>query len=295
MKACDAWGRVGLEPAEVRFVSGAGESDPDLFEGRVDFIFGSHISPYIHKANGIPFAQLAQTVNYVEDAVVTAKPIQSLKDLEGKVVADFPYLEAGGKVGANHPRGNHELYLRYAGLDREKIQWLEERSRDHWRFVLEGKADAAFALSAAEEMRCRRAGLHVFPLPRLPMVQSTTVTTMWPTAKENPDRAIRMIKAVACGVHFIKTKRQEMRRVMETDVAPELGIRDEEVLRALEERNAEMLEASLYPTHGAIANAFELAVLVDPSLRSRMNPLSLWDLHYLRQIEEEGFFKELSL
>ncbi len=95
------------------------------------------------------------------------------------------------------------------------------------------------------------------------------------------------------GVHFIKTKREEMWEVMQEDVAVELGIEDLRVLEYLHNHNLYILEPRLYPNAEAIKNAFDLAVMEEPEIADRLNPMSLWDLHVLRSIDESGFINKL--
>ena len=57
--------------------------------------------------------------------------------------------------------------------------------------------------------------------------------------------------------------------------------------------NQAILEPRLYPRADAVANAFELAVMEEPEIREGLNPMSLWDIHLLRELEESGFVDEL--
>jgi hypothetical protein len=47
-------------------------------------------------------------------------------------------------------------------------------------------------------------------------------------------------------------------------------------------------EAKPYPTLDAIQNVFALALKSDPEIK-HFNPLALWDLHYLREIDDSGY------
>jgi hypothetical protein len=95
------------------------------------------------------------------------------------------------------------------------------------------------------------------------------------------------------GVSFIKTQPGAMWEVMEQDVAKELKIDSPRVLRHLHLENQSILEPRLYPRADAVANAFELAVMEEPEIRDKLNPMSLWDIHLLRSIEETGFIDDL--
>jgi ABC-type nitrate/sulfonate/bicarbonate transport system substrate-binding protein len=291
MNACNAWERADLELRSVRYVAGAANSDPMLVRGECDFIFGSHISPYLHRFHGQPFVYLGQTVNWVGDVLVSREPLQSLRDLEGKRLSEQPGVTAERHHGA-HPGGNHLLYMRREGVDTHKVTFVASKQRARYVEVLNGEADAAF-VSPPEDEEARVAGLHVLPLPPLPMVQATTLTTLWPTLQERRDLCLAVAKAVMMGVAFIKTQPGAMWEVMEQDVAKELKIENPRVLKHLHLENQAILEPRLYPRADAIANAFELAVMEEPAIRDGLNPMSLWDVHLLRELEESGFVDEL--
>ncbi len=291
MKACKAWEKAGIDLKSVKFVSGAAESDPLLINGKCDFIFGSHISPYNHRYHGHPFVYLGSTVNWVDDVMVSKDPIKSLKDLEGKTLSENPKVTADRHNGS-HPGGNHLLYLQRGGADPHKIKFVPSSGRKSYSDVVEGRAFASFA-SLPDDEEARRKGLHVFPLSPLPMVLATTLTTLWPILQKRRDLCEAVAKAVLMGVHFIKTKRDEMWEVMQEDVAVELKIEDLKVLEYLHDHNYQILEPRLYPTAEAIKNTFDLAAMEEPEIVNHLNPMSLWNLDVLRSIEESGFTDKL--
>lgn len=291
MKACKAWERAGIELKSLEYVSGAARSDPMLVRGECDFIFGSHISPYLHRFHGQPFVYLGQTVNWVDDVLVSKVPLKSIKDLEGKTLSESPKATADRHNGS-HPVGNHLLYLRREGVDARRIIFYPSKARKYYTDVIEGLADAAFA-SPPDDEEARRAGLHVLTLEPLPMVIASTMTTLWPIVEKNRDLCVAVLKAVIMGVHFIKTKPDEMWKVMQNDVAAELKIQDPNVLEYLHKKNLSVLEPRLYANAESIKNAFELAVMEEPAIAKGLNPMSLWDFHLLRSIEESGFIEEL--
>ena len=282
IEAADGWEKGGLEVNRLDYVSGAGQSDPMLFGGEVDFIFGSHISPYIHKANGKPIVYLGQSVNWTTDELVTREPITDLTQLRGKVIA-----EAKTKTFA-HPWGNHKLYLRRGGVDLSEVTFVgaDEFDGKHttYELVADGKADAAF-ITPPNDLLARDLGLVVTPLPFLPMVQATTLTTMWDTRINRPEVCLGVITAVREGIKFFKYERDRMFKLLEGEVGDQLGITDERLLRRLYELNCQLLDERLYPTTAAISNAYRIATLNDPTIQDRVNPLELWDVDLLRQAD----------
>ena len=47
-----------------------------------------------------------------------------------------------------------------------------------------------------------------------------------------------------------------------------------------------------YPDAQAIINAYELGCIKSPEAK-KQSPLALWDLHYLRQLDNSGFIDKL--
>jgi hypothetical protein len=47
-----------------------------------------------------------------------------------------------------------------------------------------------------------------------------------------------------------------------------------------------------YPDHEAVANAYKLCCMKNPEAEEQ-SPLALWDLHYLRRLDNSGFIDKL--
>jgi ABC-type nitrate/sulfonate/bicarbonate transport system substrate-binding protein len=279
MEASNAWGDAGLEVERLDYVSGAAKSDPMLHDGEVDFIFGSHISPYIHRANGVPMVYLGQSVNWTTDHLVTREPVADLASLRGKVFAEEKVKQS------SHPWGNHKLYLQRGGIDLTEVDFVgadsDERGRKAWQLVADGVADAALVMPPNDTL-AREAGLVVTNLAFLPMVQATTLTTMLDTRRNRPELCLQVIQAVRQGISFYKNEPEKMMALMETEVADALDVHSDLALRTLYENNRMLLQEDLYPRAEAILNAYRIAVLQDPTIQQKVNPLELWDLSLLR-------------
>ncbi|MCH8055886.1 MAG: hypothetical protein IH857_07025 [Deltaproteobacteria bacterium] len=55
---------------------------------------------------------------------------------------------------------------------------------------------------------------------------------------------------------------------------------------------AEGLKVKPYPSLEAIANTYEIATLEYPAAKG-LNPLTLWDLHWVKEFDDEGFIDNL--
>jgi ABC-type nitrate/sulfonate/bicarbonate transport system substrate-binding protein len=283
------WERVGLD-AHVTHIPLAREADQALMDGALDFIFGSHVSPYRQRALGVPFIYLGQTVNYTVDSIAATFPIRHLKELEGRRLATEPlYDDKGGLY--SHPRGNLLIYLEREGADRNRITFVESATESPEAALQAGKADAAF-ISRSGASKLTKADLSVLDLEPLPMVNSITVTTLSPNVNKDPERVTRILKALILGIHTFKTNRERTLQILRDHVASKLKIKTEQDLQRVYGVTAERLEVKPYPRLDAIQNAYRIAVMMYPETAS-VNPLSLWDLHYVRELDESGFIDNL--
>lgn len=288
MRACGAWEEVGVDPgSEIGFVSGTYDSENMLLDDQVDLIFGSHVTPYLRYDEGRPFVYLGQVMNFSEDVLITKSPIKSIADIKGKRIGDDLSEES-------HPHGNHILYLRRGGVEESDVTWVQfGRGADNRPTkemaiagVLDGSIDAAF-VSQPLEGSLTDQGVSVLELEPLPMVLGTTLTTLWSKVADDPDLYKRILRALRLGVAFFLDEKEKMLEIMKNDVGPTLKISSQAALETLYTRNARLYKRSLYPTVDAVKNAFALAVRQRPDLEDRISPIALWDVHFLRELDEE--------
>ena len=71
-----------------------------------------------------------------------------------------------------------------------------------------------------------------------------------------------------------------------------MKIKDTEKLNRQFDSIARGLKTKPYPTPQAVANTFEIATLEYPGAKG-LNPLTLWDLHWVKELDDEGFIDHL--
>jgi len=292
LEGAGIWNRVGIEVTRMELKRRAVDAENELIEGKCNAIFGCHITPHWRVANGTPLVCMAQTVNVAEDMLVSAKPIKDLKELKDKTLAESHLCDDEGHL-TSHPRGTHELYLRGAGLSSDMMEVLPPaKEMEASQLLLDGKADVAFT-SASQELAYKRLGLHTKLLPAFPMVNSITLTTLVPYVEENPEFYLRMTKALAMGIAFIHKEKEKTLEILGGRAAERLGISDDQQLEAYYKKMLNILEPRLFPKFESLYNAYRIAEIVYPELKEKGNPVKLWDLHFLRRLEGQGFFDEL--
>jgi hypothetical protein len=114
-----------------------------------------------------------------------------------------------------------------------------------------------------------------------------------PLVQDNPELYIRMIKAIATGIAMVNRDKEKTLEILGGNVADRLGIRDDIELESFYQKLRASLEPRLCPKMNSLYNAYRIAELVYPELEEKGNPVKLWDLHYVRVLEAQGFFDEL--
>jgi len=282
------WKELGIK-ASFEYCDSSSEAEAALFEGRVDFISGNHISPYALVARGKPIVSLASPSNSVNDKLVSKQPIKSISELRGKRIADTTVTDQGG--GYNHIRGNHMLYIKRAGISLDDVEWVEiadkmseEFRKTQFEAMKDNKADATMVTGGTAEYE--KAGFNVLPLERLPMINGPTITTTMDGLKRKDRIGERLVKALLLGIHYARANRTETEQILE-----KLKNRVPQAASVSYNSVAKLL-AKPYPDMQAIANAYELCCMKAPEARE-LSPIAMWDIHYLRDLDNSGFIDGL--
>jgi len=287
MDKAGIWERVGLR-VTFEFCDSSSAAEKALFDRSVDFVSGNHISPYLLVRRGKPIVSLTSASNNVNDKLVARFPIKQVCELGGKRIGDTTLVDSIG--GYHHPRGNHMLYVMRAGLKLDEVEWVElSESNNEFKamqmdVLKNGKVDAIFVTGNTEKFE--QAGLHALVLDRLPMINGPTLTSTLTTLQSKEGLAERLVKAQLMGIHFARTRRGETESILE-------GLRQRvPEAKNVAYRSVAKLLPKPYPDHEGVANAYKLCCLKSPETEE-MSPMALWDLHYLRELDNSGFIDAL--
>jgi len=280
MKGAGIWERAGLELVSFDYCAQPPEAEKALFNGEIDFISGDHLTPYGLIVQGRPIVSLASPVNATTSTIVSREPIGSIQDLRGMRVVDTPMEGRDG--GFHHGRGNHMMYLIRSGIGLNEVHWVEfQDSEAQFEALISGKADATFSGSGE---RYKEQGFHLLALDPLPMINGPTVTTSYTVLKKKKNFGERLVKALVLGIHFAHTRRAESERILEK-LSQQRG-------HSYHYRTLERMPRKPYPDPQAVINAYELGCIKSPEAK-QISPLALWDLHYLRQLDNSGFIDKI--
>lgn len=259
-----------------------------LKAGDLDIVSGNHHNLYARKAlHGDPYVHIGQSNNaWRENYLVCGKGVDGLADLKGKRVAMDDY---DGHTGLNV-----WLYLKQQGLEEGRdVELVTDpvKGAERARGVMDGKYDATF-IRAVDRLRALKFGARIVEVPPMAMIEGVTLTTTTNYVKTHEDEARGLIMALIDGVHFFKTQKSATLKILQAHCSELLKMRDAEEWDCFYENQAASLESAPYPSIAAIQNVFALAVKRDPEIRE-YNPLALWDLHYVKEIDDSGYIRKL--
>ena len=297
-----SWEKHGLRVEYQKHITSSRSHDAVL-KGEVEFIGGNHVSTYGHRARGDQWVYLGQTINKVNHRLIVRRDsgIDGIADLRQKKVI----------TRGSHPGLNDWLFLKQRGLDadRDEVEIVNQiRHRKGsmdpavladpegwtlpplWQVVKDGGADAAFLTSPACQF-AEQAGLKVIDIEPLPMIWFTTISSSLSFVEKHPELVERFLKGMIEGIHFFKTRPQESIKIIQEFHTLE-GKMSHEQAAATWRNLAPLLEPKLLPSLQAISNVYEEAIRQDKDAL-RMNPMELWDLHYIRHLDDVGFVNSL--
>lgn len=295
---CGAWERHGLDVEFDKIIS-RGDAHELVPKGEVEFVSGNHVSTYAARARGDTWAYLGQTVSRNNIKLVTRDDtgIEKLEDVRSRRF---------GSRG-RHPGLNTWLYLKQAGLDpdTDQVEIVEEarvelpdgtkqvNRKSLMDMLKDGDVDACFMSQPRLEF-ADRDGLKVIDIPAQPMVFFMTMSTSMKMVEEHPDIVKRNLKAVLEGIAFFKQNREKTIQILMEKHTKE-GKLDRKAAEILYDDLAPVLEPRLYPGLDAIHNVYQEALKQDEKNgdAARIHPLALWDFHFLREIDDSGFIREL--
>lgn len=293
-----AWERNNLV-VEFDKVISRGDAHELVPTGEVEFVSGNHVSTYAKRAKGDTWAYLGQTVCKNSLALITRDDtgIEKLEDVRKRKF---------GNRG-RHTGLNTWLYLKQAGLDpdRDEVELIhdqpapdntgtkEGKGKGLIQRVQEGEVDAAFVSEPRRE-QARRKGLKVIDIPAQDMIFFMTISSSMKLVNERPEMVKRVIKSVLDGIAYFKINREECIKILMSKHNKE-GALDRAAAELVYDDLAPRLEPKLYPSLAAVYNVYQEALKQDEKNgdAKKIHPMALWDLHFLREIDDTGFIDNL--
>jgi hypothetical protein len=259
-----------------------------LKAGDLDIVSGNHHNLYARKAlYDEPYVHIAQSNNaWRENFLVCGNGVHGLQELKGKRIAMDDY---DGHTGLNV-----WLYLRKQGLEEGRdVELITDPAKgaERAKAVIAGKYDATF-IRAVDRLRALKFGARIVEVPPMAMIEGVTLTTTATYVKNHVDECRSLIFALVDGIHFFKTNKSGTLAIVKQHCSDLLKMRNDEEWDCFYENQRASLESAPYPSLEAIQNVFALALKRDPGIKN-FNPLSLWDLRYVKDIDDSGYIRQL--
>jgi hypothetical protein len=218
--------------------------------------------------------------------LVAPQHIRSVEEFRGQTMA----VRSHGQPHAV------TLWLRMMGLEKN-VETVIVHDKDvgrwgQWKKVASGECVATF-MSPLYLPDALNSGLKVFSVPDIPIVGHFAQACLSEFARTRSGLLRDYVKSVLHALAWLTARRDEafsaltpeLKACMKLEGDVELKRRFDSVLRGLKARP--------YPTPQAIANTYEIAMIEYPGAK-RINPLSLWDLHWVKDLDDEGFIEQLA-
>ncbi|HMF52285.1 MAG TPA: hypothetical protein VK603_26735 [Candidatus Saccharimonadales bacterium] len=255
-----------------------------LFDDRCDAII-EHFE-YLHAVpgRGKPITLFCAPQVHRGLQLVVPQDFNSLDELRGKTMA---VRDLGRPFAIT-------LWLRKMGLENDVKTVIVEDKKigrwQQWRKVVSGECAACF-VAPIYLPEALTAGLKTFPVPQLEIVSLFTQACLSRFASEHSELMKDYLKAIVHALALLVYRRDEAMAIIAQEPMGLIGLTDIAEMRRQVDSIAELLQVKPYPTSEAIINTNLIAALEHGA--SVENPMTLWDLHWLKELDDEGFIDEL--
>ncbi|HEY7065295.1 MAG TPA: hypothetical protein VII06_27710 [Chloroflexota bacterium] len=160
-----------------------------------------------------------------------------------------------------------------------------------WKTVADGSCGAAF-ISRLYLPPALEAGLKVLDAPDVEVVGHYSQACLTRFAAAHPDVMLRYVKSVVHAIGLMALRRDEALAIARDEPMRRMRLTDPAELERQFDAIVADLQVRPYPTPEAVANMYAIAT-AQYGGAGLMNPLAVWDLHWLRQLDAEGFVDAL--
>jgi len=261
------------------------EYEAALFNGAADVIIEHLEYLYEEAAHGKKVSFLCAPSKGGGLDLVVPGHFSSVEDLRGKTMA----VRTHGQPHAV------TLWLRMMGLENDVKTVLvhdKEVGRwGQWKKVVSGDAAATF-MSPLYLPDALAAGLKILSVPEIPIVGQFAQACRAEFAHENSALLSAYVKTVIHALVWLTLQSGEALASLAPELKRGMELSDDGELKRRFVSVVSGLKIRPYPTPQAIANTYEIATIEYPAAKG-LNPLSLWDLHWVKELDDAGFIDEL--
>ena len=265
-------------------IQGGEEYEAALFDGSCDVII-EHLEYLFAGADQRARVTLFCAPSIRRGAELVVSPaIREVNDLKGRTMV----VRSSGRPHTI------TLWLRAMGLEKDVRRVMVKDSEvgrwGQWKKVSSGECAAIF-MDPLYLPPALAQGLKVLPVPDIQVVGHFAQACLSRFPAENPELFKDYVKAVIHALCLMKYQRdlaleivcREPMRLMKVHDVAEMRRQFDCVVRGLQVRP--------YPTLAAILNTHEVAVAEYGA--GDLNPLTFWDLHWIKELDDQGFIDTL--
>ena len=269
---------------EVILIKGTKEYEAALFNDACDVLIEHLEYLYPAAAEGKKVTMFCAPSLRRGLELVVATDVQSVEAFRGKNLA----VRTSGRPHAL------VLWLRMMELENDmKIEMVSDNEVgrwNQWKKVVSGECIATF-MSDLYLPSALAAGLKVLPVPDLPVVAHYAQACLSEFSRENSDLLRDYTKAVIHAGCLMILRKDDALKIVAQEPMKRMKITDHRELERQFDAIVKLLQLKPYPTPQAIANTFEIATAEFGV--ADINPLTLWDLHWVKELDDDGFIDDL--
>jgi len=159
-----------------------------------------------------------------------------------------------------------------------------------WKKVISGECIACFMdpLYQAEPLN---AGLKFLPVPDLAVISHYAQACTAEFARQKSAVLKNYVKSVIHGICWMKHRKQEALKVVTGEPMSRMKISDVHEMERHFDAIVSKLQLKPYPTLEALSATYEIACQEYGA--KGLNPLALWDIHWVKELDDEGFIDAL--
>ncbi len=272
---------VGVDVVRIQ---GTADYEAALFEDRCDVVV-EHLEYFFGQRPGQQPVTMFCAPIVESEQLLVVRPGVTAEDLRGSTFA----VRGSGRFHTVTQR------IRQLGLEGEVstviVQDREVGRWGQWKKVLSGECGATF-MSPLYVQDALQAGLEVLPTPKLPLVEHYAHVSLTAFANANDALMTAYVKAVIHALCLLKLRRAEALEIVKGEPMRRMEIDDEAELERRLDHIVRDLQPKPYPTLEALANCYEAAVVEYPEVAG-INPVTRWDLHWVKALDDSGFIDTL--
>ncbi len=271
---------------EVKQIRGAAEFEAAIFDGAADVIIERMDYLFAEVAKGRKVTMFCAPVVTSGMELVVPNYVKSTHDLKGNKIA----VRAAGRPFTVALRlrkmGIHNEVERVIVSDDEVGRWGQ------WKKVVNGECIATF-MTPIYMPEALAAGLKILETSELQVIGHFAQACSTTFARENHDLLGSYIRSVVHALCLMKLRRNETMDIVAQEPMRLMKIEDRKELERQVDTIIHELQLKPYPTAEGIINSHEISTDEWPAGKALENPLTLWDLHWLKQLDDEGFIDQL--